>query len=67
MNAHPPPREDRLRLLTPRQVARFLGTTVDAIYRMRARGHGPPGYRIGRHLRFRWADIRRWQQRQDDR
>lgn len=67
MNAQPPPREDRLRLLTPGQVARFLGTTVDAIYRLRTRGGCPPGYRIGRHLRFRWADIRAWQQQQDDR
>ncbi len=60
-----PPREDRLRLLSIDEVARFLGTTVQNIYRMRARGDGPPGYRIGRHLRFRWADIRTWQQQRD--
>ena len=59
----PAPGQDRLRLLSTRQAARFLGLTLDELYRLRERGQGPPGYRVGRHLRFRWTDLHAWQQR----
>lgn len=51
--------------MSTREAARFLGLSVDELYRMRERGQGPPGYRIGRHLRFRWTDLHVWQQRHD--
>jgi excisionase family DNA binding protein len=61
-----PPGHDRLRLVSAREAARFLGLTLDQLYRLRERGEGPPGYRIGRHIRFQWADLRAWQQRDAD-
>lgn len=54
------PKEEWLRLISTRELARFLGVPVEAVYGWRANGEGPPAYRIGRHLRFRWPDIRRW-------
>jgi excisionase family DNA binding protein len=59
----PAPGQDRLRLVSAREAARFLGLSLDELYRMRERGHGPPGYRIGRHVRFRWTDLHACQQR----
>ncbi|MDP9021426.1 MAG: helix-turn-helix domain-containing protein [Actinomycetota bacterium] len=59
----PAPGHDRLRLIGAREAARFLGLSLDELYRMRERGEGPPGYRIGRHIRFRWTDLHAWQQR----
>lgn len=59
-----PPGHDRLRLVSAREAARFLGLTLDQLYRLRERGEGPPGYRVGRHIRFRWADLKAWQTRQ---
>lgn len=58
------PGHDRLRLLPAREAARFLGITLDELYRMRERRQGPRAYRVGRHLRFRWADLAEWQRRQ---
>jgi excisionase family DNA binding protein len=48
------------RLLTPHEVAVFLGVPLRTIYRWRSRGNGPRGYRIGRHVRYRVDDIERW-------
>lgn len=59
----PAPGQDRLRLVSAREAARFLGLSLDQLYRMRERGQGPPGYRVGRHIRFRWADLHDWQRR----
>ena len=47
-------------LLTPYEVAVFLGVPLRTIYRWRSRGDGPRGYRIGRHVRYRVNDIERW-------
>jgi hypothetical protein len=33
---------------------------VTTIYSWRYRREGPPGFRVGRHVRFRWTDIERW-------
>ena len=61
--AVPPPvvRTDGLgRLLTINEVAELLGVPVATIYRWRHVGDGPPGYRIGRHVRYRRADVETW-------
>jgi predicted DNA-binding transcriptional regulator AlpA len=41
-------RRDQAPLLTPYEVAVFLGVPLRTIYRWRSRGDGPRGYRIGR-------------------
>jgi excisionase family DNA binding protein len=48
------------RLLTVQDLAGYLDVPVATIYAWRYRRQGPPGFRVGRHLRFRWSDIERW-------
>lgn len=55
------------RLLTVNDLAEYLGVPVATIYTWRYRRQGPPGFRVGKHLRYRWTDIEEWieQQLQD--
>ena len=48
------------RLVTVQELANYLGVPVATIYTWRYRQEGPPGFRVGRHLRFRWSDIQEW-------
>ena len=48
------------RLLTVEDLAEYLGVPVATLYAWRYRNVGPPGFRVGRHLRFRWSDVERW-------
>jgi excisionase family DNA binding protein len=48
------------RLVTPYEVSVFLRVPLRTIYRWRSRGDGPRGYRIGRHVRYRVDDLKRW-------
>lgn len=58
--------ETRDQLLTVQELADYLGVPVATIYAWRYRHQGPPGFRVGRHVRFRWRDVQQWitQQRQ---
>ena len=47
-------------LLTPAELARYLQVPLTTIYRWRSRGEGPPGMRLGRHVRFRLGDVEQW-------
>jgi excisionase family DNA binding protein len=47
-------------LMSPGEVARFLGLPLRTIYRWRSRGVGPLGYRVGRHVRYRVVDVEQW-------
>ncbi|NIA03350.1 MAG: helix-turn-helix domain-containing protein [Nitrospirae bacterium] len=48
------------RLLTVEDLADDLGVPVATIYAWRYRRQGPPGFQVGRRLRFRRGDIDRW-------
>jgi excisionase family DNA binding protein len=48
------------RLMSPLDIARFLGVPLRTIYRWRSRGEGPRGYRVGRHVRYRARDVEHW-------
>ncbi|MEE8485323.1 MAG: helix-turn-helix domain-containing protein [Acidimicrobiia bacterium] len=48
------------RLLTVEDFAEYLGVPVATIYAWRYHHQGPPGFRVGRHLRFRWSDVEAW-------
>ena len=48
------------RLITVQELANYLGVPIATIYTWRYRHEGPPGFRVGRHLRFRWKDIDSW-------
>ena len=46
------------RLLTVEELAEYLGVPVATIYAWRYRREGPLGFRVGKHLRFRWEGSR---------
>jgi excisionase family DNA binding protein len=48
------------RLLTVQDLASYLGVPVATIYAWRYRRQGPPGFRVGRYLRFRRGDVEQW-------
>ncbi|HHQ47258.1 MAG TPA: DNA-binding protein [Acidobacteria bacterium] len=48
------------RLLTPAELADYLGVPVATLYVWRHRRQGPPGFRAGRYLRYRLSDVERW-------
>jgi excisionase family DNA binding protein len=48
------------RLLTVEDLAEYLDVPVATIYAWRYHRQGPPGFRVGRHLRYRWNDVERW-------
>lgn len=48
------------RLLTINDLSQMLGVPVDTLYGWRHRGQGPRGYRVGRHVRYRRADVEAW-------
>jgi excisionase family DNA binding protein len=48
------------RLINVQELADYLGLPVTTLYQWRYRREGPPGFRVGRHLRYRWSDVQRW-------
>ncbi len=48
------------RLLTVQDLAAYLGVPVTTLYQWRYRREGPRGFRVGRHLRYQWADVTEW-------
>jgi excisionase family DNA binding protein len=49
-------------------VSEMLGIPVHTLYRWRYKGHGPAGYRVGRHVRYRREAVEAWlEQRADER
>ncbi|MEX1005684.1 MAG: helix-turn-helix domain-containing protein [Acidimicrobiia bacterium] len=51
---------DEDRLLTAEDLAAFLEVPVKTLYAWRYRGEGPIGFRVGKHIRYRWTDVERW-------
>ena len=47
-------------LLSPQEVAEFLGVPVASLQTWRAGRRGPRVYKVGRHVRYRRADVERW-------
>jgi excisionase family DNA binding protein len=48
------------KLLTVKDLAEYLGVPVATIYAWRYHREGPPGFRVGRHVRYRWTDVEQW-------
>lgn len=48
------------RLLSPQALAEYLEVPVKTIYSWRHDNKGPRGFRIGKHVRFRWHDVQAW-------
>jgi hypothetical protein len=49
-------------LWTAEETAAFLRVPVATLHKWRYLGKGPRGHRIGKHLRFEPAEVRRWVQ-----
>ena len=47
-------------LLTPKDLAVYLSVPLKTVYSHRYTGTGPPGFRVGKHLRFRRQDVAVW-------
>jgi excisionase family DNA binding protein len=47
-------------LLSPAELAAYLGVPLKSIYRWRTTGDGPRGIRVGKHVRYRPADVDAW-------
>lgn len=61
---------ERRPLATPGDLAEYLGIPPHTLDDWRSRGIGPAWSKIGRHVRYRWADVELWveqQQRQTER
>ena len=43
-----------------KEVAEYLGLTVQALAHLHFRGDGPPSMRVGRSIRYRWEDVDAW-------
>lgn len=54
------------RLLTTQQLAAYLDVPVATLYAWRYTGDGPPGFRVGKHLRYRSSDVDQWIRHQLD-
>lgn len=47
-------------VVTVDEVARRLDVPKATLYGWRYKGKGPPGHRVGKHLRYRWSDVLAW-------
>ena len=47
-------------LLSAQDLADFLHVPIATIYALRYRHEGHPGFRVGRHLRYRRNDVEQW-------
>ena len=50
--------------LTPEDIAEREGVPLATVYQWASRGGGPPGFRVGRHRRYRLADVIAWEEQQ---
>jgi len=47
-------------IISAQELAEYLGVPVATIYAWRYRRQGPPGFRVGKHLRYRSIDVEEW-------
>lgn len=51
----------------PEEVGAYLGVPVQTLYQWRRKRTGPPGRRVGRHIRYNPTAVRAWFADLDDR
>lgn len=54
-------------MLTPEELAAHLKIPVSTIYAWRYKGRGPKGSKVGRHVRYKRADVEAWLEANADR
>ncbi|WP_405787296.1 helix-turn-helix domain-containing protein [Streptomyces sp. NBC_01367] len=55
------------RYLTPEDLASMFVVPIETIYGWRKKRTGPPGFRVGRHIRYDPAAVRAWTREQAER
>ena len=53
-------------LLSPAGLAGYLHIPIGTIYGWNYRGVGPRKYKVGKHVRYRLADVEAWLERHSD-
>jgi excisionase family DNA binding protein len=48
------------RLMTVDALAEYLGLPIATIYKQRSEGTGPPGFRLGKYVRWRRSEVDAW-------
>lgn len=48
------------KLWSTQELADFLNLPIQTIYQWRKRNYGPPGRKMGRHIRYRRSEVERW-------
>lgn len=48
------------------EVAAYLQVPIKTLYEWRTKGYGPPAKRVGRHLRYKPAEVVTWYNRLGD-
>ncbi len=51
---------DGARLMSPEEVAEHLHVPLATVYQWNSRGIGPRRLRVGKHVRYRRADLDAW-------
>lgn len=54
-------------LMSPQQLADYLGVPLATVYRWRSASTGPRGLKVGKHVRYRQADVAAWLETKTDR
>ncbi|MEU3819300.1 helix-turn-helix domain-containing protein [Streptomyces sp. NPDC030392] len=52
--------------LTPDDIATLFKIPVETVYHWRKQRTGPPGFRVGRHVRYDPGAVRAWVTQQSD-
>ena len=47
-------------LMTPQELAEHVGVPLATVRQWRVKGTGPHGFMVGKHLRYRRADVAAW-------
>ncbi|MCM1950615.1 helix-turn-helix domain-containing protein [Streptomyces sp. G2] len=53
------------RYLTPEDIAAMFSVPIETVYRWRKQRTGPPGFRVGRHVRYDPTAVHTWVQQQE--
>jgi excisionase family DNA binding protein len=57
---------DDSRLMSVEDLMEYLDLPRDTIYKQRSEGTGPPGYRLGKHLRWKRSEVDAWLEKHKD-
>ncbi|MFE7560080.1 helix-turn-helix domain-containing protein [Kitasatospora sp. NPDC057500] len=54
------------RYLEPEDIARIFGVPLETVYQWRRKRTGPPGFRVGRHVRYHPQAVAEWAAEQNE-